>query len=174
MLEFEAASMDYERLVQDHARLMAFAIRKVCGSRHNDLVPDVEQEVRLALWKRLRDGNDIQHPTSYIYKVAVTTALSVVRKMGMTDVRFEDTDFRREATPSPVAGSLEPVERAALLREALEALEPDESRAVRAYLAGFNHREVAKLYGWTESVARHRIYRSIEALSRRLNAHRVS
>ena len=31
-------------------------------------------------------------------------------------------------------------------------------------MTGFNHREVSGLYGWTESVARHRIYRGLEAL----------
>ena len=31
-------------------------------------------------------------------------------------------------------------------------------------MAGFNHKEIAKLLDVTESVARHRIYRGIEAL----------
>jgi hypothetical protein len=32
------------------------------------------------------------------------------------------------------------------------------------HLSGFNHVEVAALHGWTESVARHRIYRGLRSL----------
>lgn len=39
---------------------------------------------------------------------------------------------------------------------------------MRAHLAGFSHVEIASLYGWTESVARHRIYRAIDALKERM------
>ena len=45
---------------------------------------------------------------------------------------------------------------------------------MRAYLAGFNHREVARLFGWTESVARHRIYRSIDELKTKLRQHETT
>ncbi len=157
---------EFERLIREHARLMAAAIRRVCGRRHGALVPDVEQEVHLALWKRLQAGNEIAHPTSYLYKMALTTALAMVRKL-RPELDVEAAEA--VAVGGHQAFDLEPVERSHLLAEALATLEADEARALRAYLAGFNHKEVARLYGWTESVARHRIYRSMEALRQRMN-----
>jgi RNA polymerase sigma-70 factor (ECF subfamily) len=156
---------DFERLIRTHARVMAAAIRRVCGRRHGALVPDVQQEVYLALWKRLRSGNAIEHPVSYLYKVALTTALAVVRRAGPEEAGL--TDALTES-PRPEGGGLNGLERARLIEEALASLEEDEARALRAYLAGFNHHEVARLFGWSESVARHRIYRSMERLRERM------
>jgi RNA polymerase sigma factor (sigma-70 family) len=157
-----ATQEDFEALVRRYARLMASAIRRVCGRRHRSLVPDVEQEVHLALWKRLGSGKEIAHPASYVYRVALLTALAVVRRQGGETLSLEETGV--PDPPAVVPGGLEPAERARLIQEVLERLEPDEARALRAYLAGFNHVEVARLYGWGEAVARHRIYRTLERL----------
>lgn len=159
--EVSAKPTDFERLIRTHARVMAAAIRRVCGRRHGALIPDVQQEVYLALWKRLHSGKEIEHPVSYLYKVALTTALAMVRKL---DPEQGNAPLDPETPARPDESPLHPLERARLIEEVLAALEPDEARALRAYLAGFNHEEVARLFGWSESVARHRIYRSMEKL----------
>jgi len=163
----------FEALVKGYSRLVASAIRRVCARRWQSLVPDVEQEVYAALWKRLGGGKDIDHPASYVYKVALTTALAAVRRHGP-----ETASLDAASEPSPAAqaeglSGLLPAERARLLSEALGRLAPDEERAVRAHLAGFSHVEVARLYGWTESVARHRIYRAIDALKGEMKGRRL-
>lgn len=153
----------FESLIERYAALMASAVRRVCGRRGRSLVPDVEQEIRLALWKRLRTGKPIRHPGSYIYKVALTTAAAVLRKQA--PVREEGGERVHEAAESePASRGLEPVERRRALEQALESLPGEQALALRAYLAGFNHREIARLCGWSESVARHRVYRAIDAL----------
>lgn len=152
---------EFSALVDRHARVIASAIRRVCSRRHRALVPDIEQDVRAALWKRLQSGKEIAHPVSYLYKVGLTTALAAVRRYPEP----VETPPEREAPGDrvPFLGLL-PAEQSRLLAEALARLPPDESRAIRAHLAGFNHEEVAALYGWTASVARHRIYRGIGKL----------
>src|SRR5262249_35772400 len=151
------------------SRLVASAIRRVCARRYGSLAPDIQQEVYVALWNRLGSGKEIEHPGSYVYKVALTTALAVVRKHLPAAEPLRDAE---EAAPtgggaSPFAGLL-PAERARLLAEVLEQLPVEQARAVRAHLAGYGHDEVASLFGWSESVARHRIYRGIEALKERM------
>ena len=158
----------FEALLQNYSRLVASAIRRVCARRWQALIPDVEQEVSIALWKRLGSGKEIDHPASYLYKVALTTALSVVRKHAPETTSIEDHRETAAAEPPGALAGLLPAERTRLLQEALERLSPEEARAVRAHLAGFSHVEVASLYGWTESVARHRIYRAIDSLKERM------
>jgi DNA-directed RNA polymerase specialized sigma24 family protein len=51
-----------------------------------------------------------------------------------------------------------------VLTELLSQLPPEQERALRAYLAGFSHTETAALYGWSDAVARHRVYRGIQSL----------
>ena len=162
-----ADSREFESLLHQYSRVMASAVRKVCGREHRDLVADVEQEVYLALWKRLQGGKEIRHPLSYLYKVALTTALAIVRRR-RDEPALEGGEAEIPAPPPPVAGELLPEERRLLLEQVLGELPLEQARAVRSYLAGFNHQEVAALYGWSESVARHRIYRGIESLRGRL------
>lgn len=162
----ESREEKFAVLVDEHARLIASAIRRVCSRRHRALVPDIEQDVRAALWKRLQSGKDIVHPVSYLYKVALTTALAAIRRSPeLSNGPVPD------ASSAPESGAflgLLPAEQSRLLAEALALLSPEEDRAVRAHLAGFNHEDVARLFGWSESVARHRIYRGLERVRARL------
>jgi RNA polymerase sigma factor (sigma-70 family) len=148
---------------------MASAIRRVCARRYGSLIPDIQQEVYVALWNRLGRGKEIAHPASYVYKVALTTALAVVRKhLPLREaVPIDDGTALAGGGTSFFAG-LQPAERARLLAEVLEQLPLEQARAVRAHLAGYSHDEVASLFGWSESVARHRIYRGIEALKEKM------
>ena len=160
----------FAALVDEHARIIASAIRRVCHRRHRSLVPDVEQEVRVALWKRLESGKEITHPVSYVYKVALTTALAAIRRSrDLSNGPVPDASGAPE--PAAFLGLL-PAEQSRLLGEALALLSPEEARAVRAHLAGFSHEDVARLYGWTPSTARHRIYRGLERLRSRLKDER--
>jgi RNA polymerase sigma factor (sigma-70 family) len=168
---------EFETLVSRHSRLVASAIRRVCARRYGSLMPDVQQEVYVALWNRLGSGKEIEHPASYIYKVALTTALAVVRKhLPATEPLGEGENAAPAAGGDAPFANLLPAERARLLGEVLEQLPIEQSRAVRAHLAGFSHGEVASLFGWTESVARHRIYRGIEALKEKMRggSHRAA
>ena len=153
---------DFEELVGSYSRIMSRAIRRVCAQRQRSLIPDVEQEVRLALWKRLGSGKKIEHPVSYLYKMALTTALAVLRKHG-SDESHADVEAI-DARSRGGSKELLPAERARLLEQLMGRLPADQSRALRAHLAGFNHKEVAVLFGWSESIARHRIYRGLAAL----------
>ena len=160
---------EFAALVEKYARVVASAIRRVCARKYRALIPDVQQEVYVALWKRLEGGKEIEHPASYLYKVALTTALAVVRKH-VPETTTIETYEQKLAEPSASAfGNLLPAERARLLGEVLEQLPVDQARAVRAHLAGFDHMEVATLFGWTDSVARHRIYRGIASLKEKMS-----
>lgn len=157
---------EFERLLDTYARLMASAIRRVCGRRNRAMIPDVEQEVRLILWKQHRRGKKIEHPASYLYKAALTTALTVLERRTPREVHVEAGQIEALARAGGREGGLAPVERARLIEQLLGRLPEEQARALRAWLAGFDHREIADLLDLTESVARHRVYRGIEALKR--------
>src|SRR5262245_2767780 len=161
---------DFDELVRNYSRVAAAAIRRVCALRYRSLIPDIEQEVYTALWRRLQGGKEIEHPVSYIYKTALTTALAVVRKNVPETVSIAAGE---ESVPDEQDGAfadLLPAERSRLLAEVLEQLPAEQSRAVRAHLAGYSHTEIAALYGWSGSVARHRVYRGIEMLKQKMRA----
>ena len=162
---------EFEQLVDQHARLLTAVARRVCGRRYQVLLPDIEQEIRLALWKRLQGGSEIRHPSSYLYKVALATSLAVIRRYRPQREELEaDPSERREEVLA--LRRLLPAERTRLVEELIGKLEPDAARALRGYLTGLNHGELAELYGWSPSVARHLVYRSLERLRQRLGERR--
>lgn len=157
-------SDDFEKLIEDHARVMSGAIRRVCGARHREHIPDIQQEIRLALWKHIRSGKRIDHPVSYLYKVALTTAAAFLERVGAWHHLPDSPGDGGPPVGRPEPRGLHPVEEAHLVAELLGRLPRDQERAVRAYLAGFNHQEVARLFEWSPSRARHNIYRGLERL----------
>src|SRR5262249_19527859 len=76
----EGREEEFLALIERYARVVASAIRRVCGRQYKTLVPDVEQDVHAALWAVVKSGKKIEHPSSYLYKVALTTALAAVRR----------------------------------------------------------------------------------------------
>ena len=161
--------VDFEGLLARYTRLIDAVARRVCGRHHRCLLPDIEQEIRLALWRRLRHADDIRHPASYVYKVALATSLAVIRRYRP---QREDllADPEVGPAPRPAWERLLPPERARLVEQVLDRLTPDEARALRGYMSGLNHEELARLYGWTVSSSRHRVYRTLEQLRKELAA----
>jgi RNA polymerase sigma factor (sigma-70 family) len=155
---------EFLAFTQQYRGIIVSAIRRVCGAASHSLLPDVEQEVYLALWQRWSDGKRIDYPVSYLYKVALRTALAVMRTYSAPDMEVSTTQTCPPRAQSFAIEELSSSERACLLAELLDQSPPEQARAVRAYLAGFSHTETATLYGWSAAVARHRIYRGIQAL----------
>jgi RNA polymerase sigma factor (sigma-70 family) len=149
--------------IHQYTRLIRHTIWRVCGDTYPALQADVEQEVYLALWERWRADQGIDHPVSYLYNVALRTARAVLRTHAAA-VPFDDVDPGAVARQTAPADETLTTERALLLRAYLDQVSEEQARAVRAYLAGFTQREIASLYGWSAAVARHRIYRGLQAL----------
>ncbi len=158
---------DFERLINQYSGLISDAIRRVCAQHYGFVAPDVRQEVHLALWRQLEAGNKPQHEASYIYKVALTTALREVRRIRRERDVVAENALLGEHLKNTEDSSRD-VERAALLTSALAVLDGSQRRAVKAYLAGFNHKEVADLLNLSSAQARHAIYRGIERLNREI------
>src|SRR5262249_18379891 len=81
----DSVTTEYDRLLSSCARSISVAIGQVCGRRNRGLVPDIEQEVRLIVWKRLSTGGPIRNARSYLYKIALTTALAMVSRVAAQD-----------------------------------------------------------------------------------------
>jgi RNA polymerase sigma factor (sigma-70 family) len=160
----ESPQEEFLALTRQYRGVIVSAIRRVCGAASPTVLPDVEQEVYLALWQRWNDGNRIDYPVSYLYKVAVRTARAVMRTDRAPESEEAATQMPLPPAQSLGAEDLSSAERACVLTELLAQLPPEQARALRAYLAGFSHTETAALYGWSDAVARHRVYRGIQAL----------
>ena len=85
-------SAEFEALVERYGKLMNSAVRKVCARKHASLVPDVEQEVKVALWRHLERGGRIEHPAAMTHQSAEGSPLEVPDDLVRLSVGIESVD----------------------------------------------------------------------------------
>jgi len=158
---------DLERLVRDYSRIIRSAVAKVAGRRHlaDRVVDDVEQEVRIALWKRLKSEQPIEHASSYVFKAARREAIRALRRE--TARRGDEPPEGWDQLEDPGAGPMEALQARALgarIESALRKLAPDRQRAVRARLMGLEYDEIERLTGWTYDRTRNLVSRGLADL----------
>ena len=149
---------EFETLIEKYTRLVSHAIQKVCFPKYRECEEDIRQEVHLKIWGLLKSGKKMDSPESYIYRVAFTTALRFVQTRGGGG----STEYLSDP-PKSSEGEIKSNQKM-IINDLLKQLDDEHRRALKAYLVGFNHKEVATLFGWTESKARHLVYRGINAL----------
>jgi RNA polymerase sigma factor (sigma-70 family) len=151
-----------EALVRQYSRLIRSVVARVAGQRAALIQDDVEQEIRIALWRRLRSGQELEAAPSYVYKAAVRETVRMLRKL-----------LKHDAAPLP-EGAGEPAAKpdatpgqeadAAAIEAALRALQPEREAAVRLHLMGYEVAEVMRLRDWPYQKARNLIARGMADL----------
>jgi len=134
---------------------------------------DVEQEVRIRLWKALeRDRNAAFH-TSYIQRVVLTTVIDAIRAASARPaeplpdaVEEAGTAFMEpSAGPERNARASQNFDR---IVACMAELPERRRRAVALHLQGFSLREIGEFSGTSEEAARKLLDRGMEILRERL------
>lgn len=146
-------------LVSRYQKLVRSVISKVGGPVLRASGDDVEQQVWVAIWRRLQGEQKIDHPTSYIYTVARREAIRAVQDE-LARLRRSDRapDLVALATSDPHR-RLVAREYGETIRAALVRLAPDRRRAIQALLSGLDVYEIMDLCGWSYQRARNLIAR---------------
>jgi len=152
----------FESLIRDYGRLIASVVARVGGPAVSEVREDVEQEVRLSLWRQLQAEQTIHHPSSYVYATAVRETVRWVKR---------ELARRVAAVPEELAATEGDPWRALAAREdqqtfeaCLNRLTEDRQRALRAHLAGFDVQETMRMYDWSYQKARNLIARGMADL----------
>ncbi len=132
---------------------------------------EVEQEVRIRLWKAIERDPNAEFPASYIQRVVVTTIVDAVRR---AQVRAADPLPDGESGvelaasgPGPERAAAETLKVEAVAR-CIETLPVRRRRPLQLYLQGFGLQEVADLSGLTLDAARKLIYRGLDEVKARM------
>jgi RNA polymerase sigma factor (sigma-70 family) len=159
-----------EAIVAQYGRLIRHIVHRVGGPSVALVRDDIEQDVIVALWRRLEGEQPVQHPASYIYKAAVRETLRAVHRQLAS--RMQPLDDEAAGARAPVSAdplvTLQGRRDGALIRKALSRLAADRRRAVQAHLAGYDVQEVMEMFGWTYQKARNLIARGIADLRQAL------
>ncbi len=155
-----------EVLARQYGRLISSVVRRITG-RANDIVgDDIEQKVLVSLWRQIEREQKIEHPASYICRIAIREAVRVMRQevsRGRRLVADGEVEAQQDEGQDP-SEDLTRREQREHIESSLAALRPDRERAVRAHLAGFAVQEIMEMHTWSYQKARNLVARGMEDL----------
>ncbi len=163
----KAAEIDQEFLAVVN-RYQA-VVRKVCRIYADtpEERRDLFQETLYQLWRSYPSFRGRSHVATWIYRIALNTAITAVRKKRRMPEHVPlDGDFVRENTPSDDSHQ---DSRTDLLYRAVEMLSPVERALVMLYLEDLSYKEMANILGLSESnigVKLNRIRSKLQNLTR--------
>jgi len=169
LVRFESLLRQYDRLIRS---IVARAGRRMGLKPSSFLVKDdIEQEVRLDLWKQVARGQTIDFPATYIYKATIRETLRAIRReMSRETVPIEEDGAAEQL--KDVGDPFQSLAAKEQFREiifGLHRLARDRQCAVRAHLTGFQFNEIMMMYGWSYQKARNLIARGMADLRETLN-----
>jgi RNA polymerase sigma-70 factor (ECF subfamily) len=165
-----------ERVLREFGARLRQAVRRQCGPDSGIDPEDVEQEVRIRLWRALmRDRSEAAH-ASYIQKVVVSVVVDAFRRARLraTEPLPEDGSgggfegfHDAAADPERQAGSAQAAE---VLGQCLAELGGRRRVAVELHLQGHGHVEIAAMLGISDEAVRKLVSRGMEELKELLAA----
>lgn len=159
----------FEELVSRYGHVIRQAVRSVTGEKSASLGADAEQQVLLELWRQISREQNIDYPSSYLYRAAVRETIRLARQARNRCEEELDTvniiDHGPETDPERQVLSGELSRR---LREITANLLEERRQAVVAHLAGFRVQEIMQIHGWSYQRARNLIARGMADLRRGL------
>lgn len=166
---FQSLMEQYDRLI----RSIVARVGRRMGFRRDTftLREDIEQEIRLDLWKQVARGQMIEFPATYIYKATIRETLRALRRqaaraMDSLDPESSSPNLRDPGDPYQIIIAKE---KLALIVIGLRTLTPERQQAVQAHLAGFQFQEIMQRFGWTYQRARNLISRGMADLRKALD-----
>lgn len=136
---------------------------------------DVEQEVKLKIWKMVSNGKKIDNLQSYLWKVVYTTALDIMETQ-LKELSLE-TYLESMKSVSPLSGELGKIESGIekeelkmILEKIVDSLPPKRRTVLKLHLAGMDLDEMADFLDWTHHKVRHLFYRGLQDLKVKLKA----
>ncbi len=164
-------SQGLRELLERFASRIRAQIASNALSLHGIDPQDVEQEVRIRLWKALERDPNAQFPASYIQRVVATAIIDAVRRAQVraADPLPEASDGieLRASTPGPETLASDARKMEELVR-CIALIPPRRRRPLQLYLQGFGLQEAADTCGLTLDAARKLIYRGLDELRARL------
>jgi RNA polymerase sigma-70 factor (ECF subfamily) len=126
----------------NHRRLMAIARSYARGEEGRDLY----QEILLQLWRGFERFEGRSHVNTWVYRVALNTAITWKRRARPQVVRESEANQASEATVDP-----NPLDEIAILEEFIGSLDGIDRAVFLLYLEDLRYAEIASITGLTEN-----------------------
>lgn len=144
-------AMDFDRLVKDNLR----SIRRIALSYTNfSDAEDLMQEILIQLWRSFPKFRGDSKPQTWLYRVAINTAISFQRKEIRSRMALEINELIRTQ-----GGLLDELPQEEILKQFVKGLGDLDRAVLTLYLDGVGATEMADVLGLTANAINIRISR---------------
>lgn len=161
-----------ETLLRDFGRKIRQLVESHCRGSQGLDPDDVEQEVRIRLWKALESDRFEPLGASYIQRTVVSTVIDAARRAALrvTDPLPEaGHETLADAAPGPsIEMAVSGRQQAERVWSVIELLPVRRRVPIKLHLQGFSLQEIADLEGVSPEAARKLVSRGMDALKERL------
>jgi len=159
-----------ERILEALAPLLKSELSILGYSAHSADRDDLLQEIRLRIWKALRDRHgELEFLNAYVKKVVFSVFINEVKRLrqeeAMLCVAENEHGLGGEGLPDG-PGPDSPLKQTVV--ESLEALGDTKQRVIRLRLQGFTFSEIALLQRWSLRKVCSLYYRGIREIKKQL------
>lgn len=137
-----STSKEFASFVKEHSRI----INKVCWVYATPKVPyeDIRQEILINLWLGLRQFRGASELSTWVYRVAVNSALMAIRKY---KPKVETLPFELSAADISSESDDNKAEQLLALHELVNMLLPIEKAIVLLWIDEYSYEEIAEIIG---------------------------
>lgn len=171
-----------KQIIDRYSSLIRHVIASNLHKTDNVNLEDIEQEVKVKIWKFLKKGKKVDNFPSYIKRVAYTATIDELRKMRKQNPISEKIIFKNIYSmdrikeirnPEDTPGSLmEEKEIRESLKALIDSLGENRKQVLRLYLVGMSIEEICEFFNWDKTKVRHLLYRGIDDLKEIMKSQR--
>lgn len=150
------------------------AVEKHCQGNQGLDVDDIEQEVRIRLWRAIEGDRIEDLHASYIQRVVVTAVIDAVRRAEVRQTSAMPEPGEEAAIPELVAGGADRAvgdrQQVEAVMAAIDQLPARRRLPLKLHLQGYALGEIATLTGVSAESARKLVTRGLDELKERLRS----
>lgn len=124
-------------------------------------VDEIEQEVRLKLWRVLEREPEIAHPVAYLHRAVMSVVVDHVRRQRHAPLPLPDDEV---SVPDDAGRQASSAELGTLIEKALAQLPERRRLPVALHLQGFGLPQIARMVRDSEAAVRNLVYRGLDEL----------
>ena len=165
-----SSDRDLEALLARFTNFIRAQIQKFEVQRFGIDPDDIAQEVRIKIWKLIKNEKNVVNYASYIKKIVDSVVIDQLRLLRKDEQLYRMEKQKQVA--EQLNGYRPEVLRNALLKEAVgkavESLIESRRNVVKLYLFDLSIEEISRFYGWSLHKTRNLLYRGLADLKRSL------
>jgi RNA polymerase sigma factor (sigma-70 family) len=161
---------EFEKIIHKFASFIRIHLLKFYPYRYGLDVDDLVQEIKIKIWKILKNEKKITNMSSYIKKIIDSTVIDHIRRIKREDNIFSVESEKRasELKSKYIDNTIQDNELKEFISRAVDSLIETRKRAVKLFLLNMSIEEIAQYYNWSKDKTRNLLYRGLADLKVRL------